>query len=141
MSRRRDLRSHRLYEPSGQAAVTLNGRQVYLGPHGTRISRDNYDRVVGEWLAAGRAATKPAAGVSVAELVNAFREAGAIPESHAHTYELLMSIIVRLYGRKAASEFGPLALKVVRQAMMDAGWNRDNVNNRTHMARRIGKCR
>ncbi|HEX8322882.1 MAG TPA: tyrosine-type recombinase/integrase [Tepidisphaeraceae bacterium] len=110
-----------------------------MGPHGTRLSRENYDRVVGEWLQAGRATPKAAdaGGASVAELVNAFRKSGAIPDSHAHTYKLVMSIIVRLYGRTAAAEFGPLALKVVRQAMVDAGWNRANVNNRTHMVRRI----
>ena len=39
---------------SGRAYVKINGRKVYLGRHGTRSSRDEYDRVVGEWIAAGR---------------------------------------------------------------------------------------
>ena len=45
--------SYRHHRASGQAVVTLSGRDIYLGPHGTKFSRDNYDRVVGEWLAAG----------------------------------------------------------------------------------------
>ena len=39
---------------SGQAVVNLNGRDFYLGPHGAKASRLEYDRLVGEWLANGR---------------------------------------------------------------------------------------
>ena len=48
------LPSYRLHKPSGQAVVTLGGRDVYLGPHNSRTSRAEYDRVVAEWLANGR---------------------------------------------------------------------------------------
>jgi hypothetical protein len=34
--------------------VTLAGRDYYLGPYGTKTSRAEYDRLVGEWLASGR---------------------------------------------------------------------------------------
>ncbi|MGN6505850.1 MAG: hypothetical protein ACTHM6_09835, partial [Tepidisphaeraceae bacterium] len=83
-STRTKLPSYRHHKPSGQAVVTLSGRDVYLGPHGTRLSRENYDRVVGEWLAAGRAMPKndDSPAVTVVELVNAFHKAGAIPASH-----------------------------------------------------------
>ena len=39
---------------SGQAFITLDGREIYLGPHGTKASREEYDRVVGLWIANGR---------------------------------------------------------------------------------------
>jgi hypothetical protein len=42
------LPSYRRHKASGQAVVTVSGRDVYFGPHGTRLSRDNYDRVVTE---------------------------------------------------------------------------------------------
>src|SRR5688500_2242051 len=45
---------YRKHKATGQAVVTLCGRDYYLGPHGTRISRQEYDRLIGEWLAAGR---------------------------------------------------------------------------------------
>ena len=32
------------HRASGQAVVTLNGHDHYLGPHGTRASKVNYDR-------------------------------------------------------------------------------------------------
>ena len=43
--------SYRRRHASGQAVVTLDGRDVYLGPHGTKASRSDYDHVIGEWLA------------------------------------------------------------------------------------------
>jgi len=47
--------SYRLHESWGRAVVTLSGRRdFYLGPHGTPASRDEYDRVIAEWLANGR---------------------------------------------------------------------------------------
>jgi hypothetical protein len=48
------LPKYRKHRASGQAVVTLCGVEFYLGPHGTRVSCREYDRLVGEWLAAGR---------------------------------------------------------------------------------------
>ena len=44
------------YRPhkSGNARVTLGGRDFYLGPFGSPESRVEYERLVGEWLTAGR---------------------------------------------------------------------------------------
>jgi hypothetical protein len=42
------LPAYRKYKSSGQAVVTFNGRDHYLGPHGTVASRKEYDRLVGE---------------------------------------------------------------------------------------------
>ncbi len=38
--------SYCLDRSSGRAFVTLNGKRVYLGAHGTQASRDAYDRVI-----------------------------------------------------------------------------------------------
>ena len=55
------LPSYRHHKSDGRAVVTLDGRDVYLGKYGTPESRAEYDRVVAEWLAAGRSRPKPAA--------------------------------------------------------------------------------
>jgi hypothetical protein len=34
--------------------VTLDGKDFYLGAHGSQPSRDEYDRLIAEWLANGR---------------------------------------------------------------------------------------
>ncbi len=39
---------------SGQAVVTIQGRDYYLGPHGTKASKIECDRLVGECLAHSR---------------------------------------------------------------------------------------
>jgi hypothetical protein len=46
--------SYRRHKASGQAVVTLNGVDHYLGPWNTHQSRAEYDRVLHEWLARGR---------------------------------------------------------------------------------------
>ena len=35
--------SYRLHKPSGQAVVTLDGRDFYLGAYGTPASKAEYD--------------------------------------------------------------------------------------------------
>jgi hypothetical protein len=59
---------YRRHKPSGQAVVTLCGKDFYLGPHGTHASKAEYDRLIGEWLAAGRTLPHPQTGLTVAEL-------------------------------------------------------------------------
>ena len=48
------LPKYRKHKASGQSFVELNGRRFYLGPHGTKASKNEYDRLIGEWLANGR---------------------------------------------------------------------------------------
>ena len=56
MPRKRFLRipRYRRHKPSGQAVVTLGGRDFCLGPWRSKLSRAEYERLVGEWLANDR---------------------------------------------------------------------------------------
>ena len=65
---------YRKHKHSGQAIVTIAGRDYYLGPHGTKVSKLEYDRLIAEWLASGRSPTfaTPEAEVSIAELLVAY---------------------------------------------------------------------
>ena len=40
------LPKYRKHRASGQAVVTLNGRDFYLGPHGSKVSKMEYDRLI-----------------------------------------------------------------------------------------------
>ena len=42
---------------SGQAVVTIGGKDTYLGKAGTKASKQKYARVVAEWLASDRPTT------------------------------------------------------------------------------------
>lgn len=45
---------YRLHRQSKQTVVTINGCDHPLGPHGTKASKVEYDRLISEWLASGR---------------------------------------------------------------------------------------
>lgn len=45
---------YRKHCESGQAVVSLNGRDFYLRPRNSKASKMEYGRFIGEWLANGR---------------------------------------------------------------------------------------
>jgi len=52
---------YRLHKVSGQAIVTLDSQDHYLGEHGSHESKAKYDRMIAEWLANGRRNANPQA--------------------------------------------------------------------------------
>ena len=48
------LPKYRKHKASGQAIVTIQGHDFYLGPWNSKASRIEYDRIIAEYLAAGR---------------------------------------------------------------------------------------
>ena len=60
---------YRRHKASGQALVTLGGRDFYLGDYGTKASRAEYERRVGEWLSSGRQRPLAAADLTVSEVL------------------------------------------------------------------------
>ena len=64
---------NRKHRASGQAVVNLDGKDFYLGPHGTKTSKLEYDRLIGEWLANGRTLPAgPGNTMTVAQLSAAY---------------------------------------------------------------------
>jgi len=45
------LPSYCRHKASGQAVVTIDGRDVYLGRYGSRESKTKYEQVIARWLA------------------------------------------------------------------------------------------
>jgi integrase len=143
------LPSYRRHKPSGQAIVTLDGRDIYLGPHGTRASRAEYDRLVGAWLAHGRRnppAPDRSPGLTVNDLILRYWKFAqghycrdGIPSRELDNIRDAIRHVRPLYGRSPAAEFGPLALKSVRRAMIDAGLSRTTINARVGKVRRMFK--
>ena len=77
MSDARKLRvpSYRHHKPSGQAVVTLDGRDFYLGPWNSTASKAEYDRLIGEWIANGRRlpeSKRPREDLTINELILAY---------------------------------------------------------------------
>lgn len=49
--------SYRLHKASGRAVVTLNGRDHYLGLHGSKESKAAYKKLLAEWKSTSRSTT------------------------------------------------------------------------------------
>lgn len=138
---------YRKHKPSGQAVVTLNGRDHYLGPYGSKTSRREYDRLVGEWLARDRQPTVGAAdGLLMAELAARYWTFAAgkyvrngKPTAEQHHIKTALRHLLKLYEGHEAAEFGPTHLKVVRQSMIKAGWARTYINQQVGVLVRMFK--
>ena len=113
---------YRKHRASGQAVVVLNRQDFYLGPHGTRTSRREYDRLIAEWLANGRRLPGGAEqeGVSVAELLAGYwqypkgyyRKNGEATDTLSHV-KVALRFLKAGYSHTQAADFGPLAFKAV----------------------------
>ena len=129
---------YRKHKASGQAVVTLNGRDFYLGIYGTPESRAEYDRLVGEWQLNNRQhpASVRADGLTVDELILAYdahvtayyQKNGKPTTSQQHIRDALKPLHEH-YGHMQVDAFGPLALKSLRQRLIDErDWARSTVN-------------
>lgn len=128
---------YREHRCSRQAVVTLNGVDHYLGPHGSVVSQREYDRLIHEWLAAGRRLATEANVESITVSVviaNYWRFAQGYyikngkPTSEVAAIKNAVRPLRELYGTLAATEFGPLALKAVRLKYVENGLSRQTVN-------------
>jgi len=143
---------YRNHKPSGLASVRIEGRDIYLGPHGTPESRAEYKRVIAEWLANHRAEPNSLNGNGQAtnrvvdELIATYLhfaksyyvKNGALTGEYRNIGDALRPLTT-LYGRTRVADFGPSGLKVVRQAMIDADLCRRTINNRINRIRRVFK--
>ena len=127
---RSDVPTYRKHR-SGQARVTINGRDYYLGPHGTKASkarirppRRRVSRQRSQWLVrSDRRSTDDGDGHArlPASRQDVLRHG---PSSEWHRIKLAFKPIKELYAATPAVEFGPEQFKAVRQRMIDYGLSR-----------------
>ena len=123
---------------------------MLLGRYDSPESKGEYERL----LSAIRTATPVVSRalplpplLTVNELLLAFlghceayyRRPDGSPTSEPRTYRLALRVVQQLFGPTPAAEFGPLALKAVRQRMADLGWSRGVVNQSVGRVRRCWK--
>lgn len=145
---------YRHYRPKNLAVVRLNGRDFYLGEYNSPESHERYFRLIAEWLANGRQMPSVANGngqpVAVAFSINEMLLAywryaeNYYQTSDGRSKELTcmkhaIKPLKELYGKTAACDFGPKALKLVRQRMIDCDICRKQINSRINRIRRIFK--
>ena len=137
---------YRHHKHRGLAFTIVNGRTVYLGPYGSPASREKHARVVRE--AAATAAAAPVtvgpkvdpAALTVAGVLAAFWAYGKTaypydpsydgkrPSGELGNYHDAMRPVLKLFASTPTVEFGPKALRLVRDEMIAMGWCRNVVN-------------
>lgn len=148
--------SYRLHKPSGQAVVTIAGKDFYLGPHGSPQSQAEYQRLLAEWLAGGNhqppLSASPPAGLTLSEALAAYlRFAGTyyrladpltgqlVTTTQFARLRYALGPVRELYGHTPLRDFGPLALKAVRAHMLRLGWCRTYTNSQIDVVKRFFK--
>jgi integrase len=143
-----------LYKRTGQAVVTIDGHDHYLGPYDSNESKKAYNRLIATWLSRQDASPSPeakaptavlSANPTVNEIILAYvRYAAAYykPTAEGEAKELgcisdALRVVRRLAGREPAAEFGPKALKAVREGMCKLDWSRGYVNHQVNRVRRM----
>jgi integrase len=134
---------YRRHKAKGLAVVTINGRDRYLGKYGSAASKSEYKRLVAEYLQNG--GSQPCkAETTIAEVMAAFlrhaknyyRKHGKPTREYGHIVEVC-GFIKPLYSRSLATDFGPQALEVVRQSMIEAGYSRGFINKQVDRIKRM----
>src|SRR5687768_11723982 len=132
-----EVPSYRRHKQSGQAIVTLSGKDHLLGEYESKASREKYDRLIGEWLANGRRADyRRVDGVTVSRVIAEFwahakryyAGSGGVRASEADNFRVALIPLRRLYGATVAAEFGPKCLLALQQEMVRLGWARTYIN-------------
>lgn len=128
------------------ARVTIDGKDIYLGKYNSPESHQEYDRLIAEWLLHQQVTPIDGDELTVCELMAAYL-------NHARSYYVknkevtsefgcisaALKPVRRLYPNVAVSEFGPKALKAVRQKMIDDGCTRKSINSQISRVVRMFK--
>jgi hypothetical protein len=128
--------AYRLHKARSCAVVTIDGRNHYLGPYGSPESHENYARLIAEWRGIAKnllpSTAAPAdQALSVSDLILAYLRhvqnhslKDGRPTSEQDNIRRALRFVRRLFSATPATGFGPVALKNVRQAMIEGGRSR-----------------
>jgi integrase len=133
--------SYLLHRPSGQARVRIKGKDHYLGEYGSPESRELYDDLIAEWFDCGDA-TRVTLSIDDLALLFAkhaeehYQKQGR-PTSELSCIKTALRYVIRFYGTSRVRDFGPRALKAVREAMIADGHCRRSINKHVGRIRRM----
>lgn len=144
---RRRLPPPHHHRASGQARVKFLGRHYYLGPWGSAEAERAYERLRSQIAAGNPLALGPrdAPALTVAELVAAhaawaethYRHPDGTPTSEVANFRFSVRPLLELHASTLAGEIGPMALREVRQRMVEAGLARKTINQRIGRIKRL----
>lgn len=130
---------------SGQARVSLNGKDYLLGTWGTKESRQKYNRLMAEWYASHQSKSfgVPTEEITILEVLAAYMKYckkyyGDGPTSELQRIKPAAAAVRSLYGSEPASSFGPLQYKATREHIARTGnRSRQYVNRLCEKVKRL----
>ncbi|WP_404308151.1 tyrosine-type recombinase/integrase [Neorhodopirellula lusitana] len=146
MSRPKKVAPDYRYHVSGQAVVTFNGTNFYLGPHDSPESKAKYRKLLTEYIASDfktpdgdcRLADEPIRVVDVTAEARVWAQAKyANSRSHLANFRNLCQTLDDEYGDTPANEFGPRKLSEIRDLFVASGNSRGYVNSQVRSIVRI----
>ncbi len=138
--------SYRLHKASGQAVVTIDRKDRYLGVHGTPESRLRYERLITAWMQGEPvpARESESSDITVAEVciqylrwAEGYYVKDGKPTTELGNVKRAIKALRESYPCLPAKEFSPLKLKTVRQRFIDGGLCRTDCNRFTGIVARI----
>jgi integrase len=134
--------SYRRHRPSGQAVVTLNGVDHYLGPWNSAESRAKYDRVVSEWIARGRQpATQmgDSGGRLIKEVLSGYHvhAVATLPDVEVAKIRTALRLVRSTFGDLEAAKFNAVSYAALRLKLVESGLCISTVRARLGVIKRM----
>jgi len=113
----------------------------YLGKYGSTASRQEYDRIIAEFVGNGRQPFAHPDIILVENLIT--RYLGYVEKeldyskSRTAAIRFVLRILNASYGKQPVTSFGPSALKALRQQWVDNEMGRDTINGYVSIVRQI----
>lgn len=122
------------HKATGQARTYINGKDYYLGPYNSPESQERFEDLVAEWRRNSSSVDEYM--ITVDELAWRFQEHADVYYRHkdgsstrtAENIRYALRPLVSVHGKTRVRDFGPKALKSVREAMIKAGHARTYIN-------------
>ena len=144
---------YRHHKASGQAIVTIEGRDHYLGLYGSPESHEKYQRLVAQWTERQKdsvchvtSSSIDVSNLRVCELLVAYLDfaknyyvKNGCPTGEYRNMKDAIRPLLDLYETTPVREFGPAALRAVREKMIASNLSRKVVNARINRIKRIFK--
>lgn len=146
--------SYRPHKATGQARVTIQGKDYYLGRYGSPESRAKYRRLIAEYCKGAAPTAEPrtnspraGAPCSVAELCGEYlawakreyRTSDGDETGSVENVRQALRALFELFADTDAAEFGPKSLVRLREDLVKRGLARSTVNDRIAIVRRAFK--
>lgn len=136
--------TYRLHRATGLAVVTLDGKDHYLGRHGSPESKAEYDRLVADWMSrgrkldedGGRRITVRKLAERYASFAEGYYRKGGEPTSQYRSVKLVADDLAAFAGDERAIAFGPARLLALR-ARWEETLARRTINDRVSIVKRM----